>query len=716
MRTVAAGARLVAAGTWIVTTGVRFVAAGAAAAEETAPAAAGSAAPPPLPAVVETIEVRGRPDEVDAIDATAFATVIRAEDFAGRVTTLPELLRAVVGVQISSLGGEFATVSIRGSAAEQVMVYLDGVPLNRALGGAVNLADLPLNQVESIAVYRGFTPAGLPAASIGGAILVTTRDGQRAQPGAGSNPRPAVDRDPRQGAPTWALSHRASATYGSFATAEATFASNGRHGGFDYSAGIDAGRSAGDFEYLGDGGTPANPADDGTMTRENNDFGRLHLAGRAGFRAGERGRVTLTTDLFRREQGVPGKGSASFEAARLDERRGLLRADLEVPGLLQGRILARAAADTTLSYEEFVNPIEGVGETTHTDNRMRSFGVEGSILWTPSARQGLTLYGSGRRETADLSDLALPDPDLGTAGRDTTALVVEDQIAIGGDHLVLNPSIRHDAYANAFRPGSGTALHPDSLDRDDAFTTGKIGIRARLSDAVTLRANAGRFVRLPSFTELFGYRGSIKGNPSLRPETGRNLDLGVALALPGSGDRRPGPGRRPARLEVAFFETVADDLILFWPNSQSVVFARNMDRARIRGCELSLGVTPLRRLEVLLNWTEQRAINESPTPARGNLLPGRPTREIAANATLAAGGSSLTYAFTYVSRNYVDLFETDSSALLSRYIHDLGWRRTIAPGLEMNLEIKNLTDEQTYDVAGFPLPGRSLQGKLAWTF
>src|SRR3989449_9009126 len=125
-------------------------------------------APPAPQGPVETVEVRGAAEGPAALDSTAFATVIRAEDFAGRVTSVPELLREAVGVQVRGLGGEYATVSIRGSTAEQVVVYLDGVPLNRALGGAVNLADLPLGQVESIEVYRGFTPAGVPAASVRG--------------------------------------------------------------------------------------------------------------------------------------------------------------------------------------------------------------------------------------------------------------------------------------------------------------------------------------------------------------------------------------------------------------------------------------------------------------------------------------------------------------------------------------------------------------------
>ena len=65
---------------------------------------------------------------------------------------LSEVLADAVGVQIQSLGGlgQFAQVSIRGSAADQVAIFLDGVPIQRASGGSVNLADYSLAQVERI--------------------------------------------------------------------------------------------------------------------------------------------------------------------------------------------------------------------------------------------------------------------------------------------------------------------------------------------------------------------------------------------------------------------------------------------------------------------------------------------------------------------------------------------------------------------------------------
>src|SRR5437773_1419253 len=183
-------------------------------------------APPAPQGPVETVEVRGAAEGPAALDATAFATVIRAEDFADRVTSVPELLREAVGVQVKSLGGEFATVSIRGSSAEQVVIYLDGVPLNRALGGGVNLADLPIGQIESIEVYRGFTPAAASAASIGGAIMIHTRK-------AGSQTTRSL-----------------SLSFGSYGTGETIGSVSGTRGRGDYYVGFDGAVSSGDYDYF----------------------------------------------------------------------------------------------------------------------------------------------------------------------------------------------------------------------------------------------------------------------------------------------------------------------------------------------------------------------------------------------------------------------------------------------------------------------------------
>ena len=647
-------------------------------------------APPAPQGPVETVEVRGAAEGPAALDATAFATVIRAEDFADRVTSVPELLREAVGVQVKSLGGEFATVSIRGSSAEQVVIYLDGVPLNHALGGGVNLADLPLGQVESIEVYRGFTPAGVPAASIGGAIMIHTRR-------AGTTPSASL-----------------STSIGSFGSGEAIASVSGTRGRGDYAVGFDGATSSGDFEYLNNNGTPHNPTDDRTLRRVNNDFRRGHLSGRFTIRGGPHARFSVATDLFARRQGVPGLDCCWSPDAHSTTTRLLVRPELEVPGLLGGRLLTRVAADYTLHRQEFDDPEGPIGLTgrkTDDIDSNRSHGAEAAFVLAVPRRQAISFLASERWETATLEDRRLPGPtDLGTASRRTTVATLEDQIALGTDRLILNPSVRYEAYDSLFRPGAAGGLVVDL--RGGRNTTGKIGFRLRATDSLTIKGNFGRFLRLPDFIELFGNQGSVQGNPALVPERGRSADLGVTVAT----SRREQGVLRHAFFEAILFETVAEDLIQFVPNSQEIVRARNLDRARIRGVELSLALALGPRFSGSLNATHQRPVDISGRYTDGEILPGRPLDEVSAGAALDVGRGRVFYEFTFVGRNFMDTLDTPSEALPARYLHDLGYRARLRKGLQATIEIKNLANERTYDLVRYPLPGRSVQGRLAWEF
>ncbi len=662
--------------------------ASAARAADDPPAQAGTPTAPQGP--VETVEVHGAAEGPAALDATAFATVIRAEDFADRVTSVPELLREAVGVQVRSLGGEFATVSIRGSSAEQVVIYLDGVPLNHALGGGVNLADLPLGQVESIEVYRGFTPAGVPAASIGGAIMIHTRR-------AGTAPAASV-----------------STSIGSFGSGEAIASVSGARGRGDYAAGFDGAASSGDFEYLNNNGTPHDPTDDRTLRRINNDFRRGHLSGRFTIQGGPHARFSVATDLFARRQGVPGLDCCLSPEARSTTTRLLVRPELEVPGLFGGRLLARAAVDYTRHRLEFDDPGGIIGFTSSNVDSIdlnRALGAEAGFVLAASARQAISFLASGRRETAALEDRSLPgSPDLGTASRRTTVVTLEDQVSLGADRLVLNPSLRYESYDSAFRPGDAGGLVADL--RGGRHATGKVGFRIKATDSLTIKGNFGRFLRLPDFIELFGNQGSVQGNPALVPESGRSADLGITAATP---LRRQGVLRH-AYVEAILFETVADDLIQFVPNSQNIVRALNFDRARIRGVELSLALALGPRFSGSLNATHQRPVDISGGYNDGKLLPGRPLDEVSAGAALDLGRGRVFYEFTFVGRNFIDPSNTPGEALPARYLHDLGYRAKMRKGLQATVEIKNLANERTYDLARYPLPGRSVQGRLAWDF
>jgi outer membrane cobalamin receptor len=662
-----------------------------AAATEAPPTQAPATEPPrpaPTPAgPSERVEVRGTTGET-ALDPTAFATVIRAEDFADRITTLPELLRETVGVQVKSLGGDFATISIRGSSAEQVMVYLDGVPLNRALGGGVNLADLPLAEVESIEVYRGFTPVALPSASIGGAVLIHTKHGGERRGGT------------------------ASLSYGSFDTGSLTASATGGREGDAWTAGADAAGSRGDFPFHDINGTEQQAGDDSTTRRVNNDFLRRHLAGRWDRRAGAGTRFGVSADLMSSDQGVPGIGGTLSRSARFGSDRALLRTEAERPGLWGGRLLLRGAVDYLHQADRFTDPDETFTGPSSTRTSSAALGGEAGAVVVAGSHQAISLLVSHRREDADIASVVGSLAPRSTARRDATVVTLEDQVSLASGRVVLNPSLRRERYGNAYDAGTPEGLAPPaSLEAPVARTTGKVGFVARVSETVAVRGNCGRYLRIPDFIELFGDRGSVVGNPALLPESGRNLDFGLTAAR-----RRSGPIVRQARVEATLFETAVDDLITLVQNSQSTFEAINLGRARTRGIEMTMDLALGPRFTGGLNVTRQRPIDRSDTYTRGNLLPLRPQDEIGATASLALGRGRVFYAFTYVGPNYTDPSNTQGGLIGARYLHDLGYRVRLPRGLQATVELKNLTDDRTFDVARFPLPGRRVEGRLAWEF
>ncbi|HYM82484.1 MAG TPA: Plug domain-containing protein, partial [Candidatus Limnocylindria bacterium] len=106
---------------------------------------------------------------------TGFVTDLVPAKHTRALATVADVLQQAAGVHVIQYGGlgSFSTVSLRGSPANQVALYLDGTPLTSPAHGTVNLADLPATAVERIEVYRGAGPFGFGTGP-GGAINVVT--------------------------------------------------------------------------------------------------------------------------------------------------------------------------------------------------------------------------------------------------------------------------------------------------------------------------------------------------------------------------------------------------------------------------------------------------------------------------------------------------------------------------------------------------------------
>jgi outer membrane cobalamin receptor len=108
----------------------------------------------------------------------AFATVLTKENL--RLTSslsLSDGLKNISGIDIKSTGGfgGVSTFSLRGSSASQVLVLLDGRPLNYINTGVFNLFDFPTEQVERIEIVRGPLSSLYGANALGGVVNIISQ-------------------------------------------------------------------------------------------------------------------------------------------------------------------------------------------------------------------------------------------------------------------------------------------------------------------------------------------------------------------------------------------------------------------------------------------------------------------------------------------------------------------------------------------------------------
>jgi vitamin B12 transporter len=122
-----------------------------------------------------TVEAK-RPDWEKKL-SPGTVTIVRPDDYKGEQKTLPDLLLRVPGVHVREVNGkgQYTTVTIRGSTAAQVGVFIDGVMTNLGGESAVDLSTIPVKNVERVEVYRGYIPSRFGGTFIGGVINIVTK-------------------------------------------------------------------------------------------------------------------------------------------------------------------------------------------------------------------------------------------------------------------------------------------------------------------------------------------------------------------------------------------------------------------------------------------------------------------------------------------------------------------------------------------------------------
>ncbi len=614
-------------------------------------------------------------------DEAASVSVITADRTPRSAEAVADLLGDVPGVTVSRLGGVGAPalLSLRGSTWEQVSVYLDGVNLNLAAGGGVDLSTLPIGDIARVEVYRGATPIAFGASAIGGVVSVET-----------------------------ARPHTSGATLemggGSFGTwlggGTASLASDraGVH------VGIHTLRSTGDFEFLDDKGTAFDPSDDETLARRNNRLREVDGVIRGHATLGLRRELSLIALGFDRDQGLAGYPRYATTRSGLRTRRGVASVAYESHDELGERSRLRAQVYGYGLEQRFVDPLPEISAApTDARDRTLALGATARARWRPAVWLEPAVLVDARRESFVPVDLVTGDRGV-VSTRITAVGGAEAALHVDAARLSIAPSLRFEISRDlsAGRDNFGQiASAGEPIVR--ALPVARLAITQSPRDGLRLRANLGRYARLPTFLELYGNTGMVRGNRALEPEHGTTADLGAALAW--------STGTAAFNADVAGFAALTDELIQFQQNAYGVAVARNIGRARVLGVESS---TELRYRRAVLHaqatLTDARDHGDS-AAAAGKQLPYRPWMHVTVRPELrrvpllgAELGAYIDLDAT--SRNYVD--PANLVRLPRRVLFGTGASVGLAGGrVRLIASVNNLSNASENDLLSYPLPGRA---------
>jgi iron complex outermembrane receptor protein len=482
--------------------------------------------------------------------------------------------------------------------------------------------------------------------------------------------------------------------------------------------------SNGDFTFEDDNGTLQNTEDDHEATRKNNAFDSAEVLAKLRYALAGGGAVTGLTEFFANHQGVPGIGAFQSDDASLRDLRSLSYLRLEEPRLGGLPVDLSSTGSFVFERERYRDVAGEIGlGNVATDNRTYS-GALDNLFTSQLGRHALEMRLDVGGEVFTPNDTLAAEPNGPDQSRVRFDLAAGDTIAFFADRLLVQPSVRWEHLQDDFSGtvATGGQITRENRNRSRDLVSPRLGFRVDAAEGLALKANVGRAERAPNFNELFGNRGSILGNPELDPERGINGDLGFVATR-----ERLGPARR-LRLEAVGFVASVDDLIVLVQNSQRTSIYRNVAHTRTVGAELAAGADLFEHFRLALNYTYQDARDESGIPARdGNQLPGRPRHDLYHRTEYYRDEGRLFYELSFVAENFLD--QANFLLVNARAIHTLGIEADLAAigrrfGRDMlahvplvaTFEVRNFTDNQVEDVAGYPLPGRAFFGSVRWAW
>ncbi|MBN1988421.1 MAG: TonB-dependent receptor [Bacteroidales bacterium] len=677
---------------------------------------------------LEAVQVYSKSSAQQIREKVYAASSLNVQPIAATLNSLNALVDRASGIRIRQDGGEGSNfnLSINGLSGNAVRYFIDGVPIS-SMGSGVSLANLPVNLVERVEVFKGVVPAELGEDALGGAVNVITRR----------------DRGNYVGASVGA---------GSFHTYKADMNAQYVHErtGFTLRPVVGVTYSKNDYTMR-----DVEVWNEAVRRYIPSDMKRFHDGYRsalARFEAGFSNRtwadeafvgITFSSDDKQLQTGQK-QSIVIGQAVRSNESLGLLARYSKRNFLLNG-----------LAFQLFFS--HTTNHTVITDTSYRAYAWDGSWSVTSFSevtgrersirhyKRPQTLVRANFNYTIDTSSSLNLNYLLNAMGNrryddfDRQFIPTNDRLI----KHVIGLSYNRSFWNNRFRSSifvKDYIFQADLKQQDLYWLTGindvepsatrnhlgaGAGGRFFFVRWLSLKASYERSVRLPGVREFLGDGQTIYPNFKLNPETANNLNIG------GFGEWRPSVSH-VVQYEGGFFIRRVSNYILRVPVSDRQSQFANVAAATVRGIEGELSYEYASAIRVAVNATYLAERNQNRTKTDGsiditynNRMPNRPwfyaNAEMGWNIRqplgLRASNLRIDYVFRYIHWFYLTWEaygnRTGKATIPTQYVSDaaISWS-FVSNKYAMSLECTNIFNQKLYDNYMLQNPGRAFFGKL----
>lgn len=125
--------------------------------------------------MLDNVTVTGKSKTQKLREGAYSVNAIDVQSIISSLSSLNTLVDRTAGVKLREEGGVGSDfdLSINGMSGNSVRYFLDGVPLD-AKGSNLTLANLPVNLIDRIEIYKGVVPTWLGSDALGGAVNIVT--------------------------------------------------------------------------------------------------------------------------------------------------------------------------------------------------------------------------------------------------------------------------------------------------------------------------------------------------------------------------------------------------------------------------------------------------------------------------------------------------------------------------------------------------------------